>query len=110
MAAPRLLLYALPELAGLFDRSALAAAGYEIIAVPRTQVFESWLIPNLGDVLLIIAHPSAIEGLSYSKKILLTYPLIPTILVTSEINQSFLKQALEIGLVDYLVTPVDTAS
>jgi two-component system NtrC family sensor kinase len=110
MAAPRLLLYALPELAGLFDRSALAAAGYEIIAVPQTQIFESWLIPNLGDVLLIIAHPSAIEGLSYSKKILLTYPIIPTILITSEINQSFLKQALEIGLVDYLVTPIDTAS
>jgi two-component system, OmpR family, phosphate regulon sensor histidine kinase PhoR len=110
MAAPQLLLYALPEHAGLFDRSALVAAGYEIISIPQSQVFESWLISNLGDVLLIIAHPSATEGLNYSKKILLTQPLIPIILVTSEINQSFLKQALEIGLVDYLVTPVDTAA
>lgn len=107
-ANPRLLIYSLPELAGFLDTSALVAAGYQVTSVSQPQAVESWLMSNLRDVLLIIAHTSIAEGLKYSETLLRTHPLLPVILVTSDTTQSFLKQALEIGLIDYLNTPVDS--
>jgi len=107
---PHLLIYAMPGLDSLLDQSALAAAGYEVSSVSQSQAVESWLMSNLRDAMLIIAHPSAGEGLKYSAEILKNRPLLPIILVTNEIDQYFLKQALEIGLANYLTTPVDTTT
>jgi signal transduction histidine kinase len=107
-ATPRLLIYALPEHAGLLNQSALTAAGYDVTAVSQPQAVESYLISNLRDTLLIIVHPSATEGLLYSETLLRAHPLLPIILVTSETNQSLLKQGLEIGVADYLTTQDDS--
>jgi two-component system NtrC family sensor kinase len=111
MSAPhRLLIYTAAEHSELVDQSALMAAGYEVISVSRLQAFDSWLISSLPDSLLIIAHPSASEGLGISTEFLKTHPILPIILVTTEIDQSYLKDALKIGLVDYLTTPVDSST
>ncbi len=104
---PHLLIYTLPEHAGLLDQSALIAAGYEVTPVSLTQDTESGVIHNQRNALLIIAHPSATEGLLFSEKLLRSYPFLPIILVTSDTDQSFLKRALEIGVANYLTTPVD---
>jgi two-component system NtrC family sensor kinase len=105
---PHILIYTLPESDNLLDQSALAAAGFEVSSASQSQAVDSWLMSNLPDALLIIVHPSAVEGLQYSTEILHNRPILPIILVTNEIDQSFLKQALEIGLANYLTTPVDT--
>jgi len=109
-ATPRLLIYTLPEQAGLLDQSALTAAGYEVTSLSLPQDTESTLIGNQRNALLIVAHPSATEGLIFSETLLHNYPFIPIILVTSDTDQSFIKQALEIGVADYLSTPVDSST
>ena len=109
-ATPRLLIFALPEHAGLFDQSALTATSYDVISVSQSHSVESTLISDHRNAVLIIIHPSASEGLKYSETLLHTYPFLPIILITSETDQSFLKQALEIGVANYLTTPVDPTS
>ena len=64
------------------------------------------MISSPGETVLIICHPSPQDGLLASADILQAHPLVPILLVTNEINQSFLQQALEIGLTDYLTVPV----
>lgn len=107
---PRLIIFAQPELANNLDQSALTAAGFEIKSISQILDVETWPISNLQDTALIVAHPSAAEGLRYCDELLKIHPLLPIILITSEVNQSALKQALEIGIVDYLSTPVDSAT
>jgi len=107
MATPRLLLYILPEHAELLDQSALTAAGYEVTPVSLPQDAESRVISNQRNTLLIIAHPSANEGLKFSETLLRTYPFLPIILVTNDTDPSFVKQAMKTGVADYLTTPID---
>jgi DNA-binding NtrC family response regulator len=105
-----LLIYSTPELADTLDLTAFATEGYEVTPISQPKELELWLIPNLHNSALIIAHPSASEGLRYAADILQTHPQLPIILVAKEVNQSFLKQALEVGLADYLIAPVDPTS
>ena len=102
-----LLIFTAAEYSELFDISALAGAGYEVTPISQPKELELWLIPHLHNSALIIAHPLASEGLAFSAEILQTHPQLPIILISSEMNQSLLKQALEVGLADYLTIPVD---
>jgi two-component system, OmpR family, phosphate regulon sensor histidine kinase PhoR len=102
-----LLIYTSPDFSDLLDLSALAGVGYEVTPISQLKELELWLIPHLHNSALIIGHPSASEGLAFSAEILQTHAQLPIILITNEISQSFLKTALELGMADYLTTPVD---
>jgi two-component system phosphate regulon sensor histidine kinase PhoR len=104
-----LLIYSAPELSDALDLSVFTAEGYEVTPISQPKELDLWLIPNLHNSALIIAHLSANEGLKYTAEILQTHPQLPVILVTNEIDQSLLKHALEVGLIDYLTPPVDSA-
>lgn len=105
-----LLIYSTPELSDALDLSAFTAEGYEVTPISQPKELDLWLIPNLYNSALIITHPSANEGLKYAEEILETHPELPVILVTKEIDQSFIKHSLEVGLADYLTEPVDPAT
>jgi two-component system phosphate regulon sensor histidine kinase PhoR len=102
-----LLIFSQPELSGELELSALAAVGYEMTQVSQLDELESWLNFGWRKLALIIATPQALEGLEIAAHILQTHPQLPIILVTREIELASLKQALEIGLIDYLTTPVE---
>ena len=109
-ATPRLLIYAQPEHAGLLDQSTLTATSYDVTFVSQSHAVESTLISDHRNAVVIIIHPSAIEGLKLSETLLHDHPFLPIILITSETDPSLLKQALEIGVANYLTTPVDPSS
>lgn len=104
---PHLLFFSKPETESYIDPSTLVAAGYDVIPVSKPEELDEWLAHDLRGTMLILADPTPSEGLRDGEKILHAHPMLPIILVTSEISQSWLKQSLEIGLVDYLVAPVD---
>ena len=106
----RILIYSLPETAGKLDHSILVDAGYDVLSVSQPQAVESWLKTFRADDLLIITHPSADVALRYCSDLLSTHPNLPILLVTGEVTQSYLKQALEIGLIDYLTFSVDPSA
>lgn len=106
--SPRLIIYTLPELAGLLDQSVLITAGYEVNTVYEPQGFDDWLLPGRYDTLLILILRSASDGLDYSEKLLNSHPLLPIILINPETDQTCLKRALEIGVADCLSTPIDS--
>ena len=103
---PHLLIYSTPESVGFLDHSSLVSAGYDVIPISHLTDLEAWLISSPGETVLIICLPSPQDGLQTSAEILQAHPLVPILLVTNEINQSFLQQALEIGLTDYLTLPI----
>src|SRR4030066_2446561 len=103
---PHLLIYSTPESMGFLDHSSLVSAGYDVIPISHLRDLEAWLISSPGETVVIICLPSPQDGLQASSGILQAHPLVPILLVTNEINQSFLQQALEIGLADYLTVPV----
>jgi PAS domain S-box-containing protein len=103
------MIYSAPELADALDTSEFGAEGYEVTPISQLKELELWLIPDLHNSVLIIAHPSANEGLKYAAEILQSHSELPVILVSKEFDQSCLKQALELGLTDYLTAPVDPA-
>ncbi len=105
---PHLLIYNASESEQFLDQPSLTSAGYDVISVSQLKDLEAWLISSPGETMLIICHPSPEAGLQVSAEILHSHPIVPILLVTNGINQTFLKQALEIGLVDYLSVPVDT--
>ncbi len=102
-----ILLYSVPESSNLLDKALLAVAGYDVIPVSRANELEAWLKSNLRDTLLILSNSAPQDGLAFAAELRRTYSLLPIILVTSEVNQSILKLALAIGLVDCLTTPLD---
>ncbi len=104
-----LLIYSAPELTDALDLTAFTTEGNEVTPISQPKELELWLIPNLHNSALIIAHPSARLGLKYAEDILQTHPQLPVILVTNEVDQLFLKHALELGLADYLTLPVNPA-
>jgi two-component system NtrC family sensor kinase len=104
-----ILIYSAPELADALDLTELGSEGYEVTPITQIKELELWLIPNLHNSALIIAHRSASEGLKYAAEIRQAHSQLPIILVTNEVDQPFLKQALELGLSDYLIQPVDSA-
>ena len=103
----QILIYSTPENAEVINPSALVEAGYYVSSVSQPQAVETWLKTFSVDALLIIVHHSANEGLNYSAEILKSHPYLPIVLVTSELSPSYLVQALQIGLVDYLTIPLD---
>jgi len=103
---PHLLIYSTPESVSFLDHSSLVSAGYDVIPISDLRDLEAWLISSPGETVLILCHPSPQDALQASADILQAHPLVPILLVTNEINQSFLKQALEIGLADFLTVPV----
>jgi two-component system phosphate regulon sensor histidine kinase PhoR len=107
---PHILIYTQPESAGFLDKSSLLAAGYDVIPFTQSEDLESWLLSNLGEAALIYTAPIPREGLKASAEILQAHPFLQIILVTNEIDQSFLKQAMEIGLIEYLTVPVDSTT
>lgn len=110
MAATRqILIYSIPKNTELIDSSILLAAGYDVATVSQPQAVEPWIKTCHAGDLLIIVDPSASEGLIYSAQLLTTNPYLPIILVTNEANQFNLKQALEMGLFDYLTVPMDSS-
>jgi two-component system phosphate regulon sensor histidine kinase PhoR len=109
-ATNQILIYTIPGLEQFVDHTVLITAGYDVVTVSQTQAVESWLQTFLADDLLIIAHPSANEALTYSAEIIETHPCVPIILVTNECTLSQLKQALEIGIFDYLTSPVESST
>jgi two-component system NtrC family sensor kinase len=106
----RILIYASPESAALVDTSSLSDAGYEVVAVSQPQAVESWLKTFLADSLLIIVDPSFLSGLAYSAQLLQAYPFLSIILVSTGIDLSSIKQAMEIGLFDCLSIPLDSST
>ncbi|NJD58530.1 MAG: hypothetical protein C3F13_17250 [Anaerolineales bacterium] len=107
--AQQLLIYADPEISYQIDRSALAALGYEINFVSEAEELNTRLAVDYPFT-LILAHPTASTGLDLITRILSDYPKLHVILVTSEVDLALLKRGLELGLVDYLVTPVDLSA
>jgi two-component system, OmpR family, phosphate regulon sensor histidine kinase PhoR len=105
-ATNQILIYSLPELPQLIDQSVLISAGYDVVAFTEPQAVETWLTTFLADDLLIIINPSDIEALRFASEILAAHPCLPIIIVTNQATSSNLKQALEIGIFDYLTTPV----
>jgi PAS domain S-box-containing protein len=109
-ATNQILIYTIPGSEQFVDHTVLITAGYDVVTVSQPQAVESWLQTYLADDLLIIAHPSANEALRYSAEIIETHPCAPIILVTNECTLSQLKQALEIGIFDYLTSPVESST
>jgi two-component system phosphate regulon sensor histidine kinase PhoR len=105
---PRLLIYTYQELTGVINQAALIAAGYEVSTAFQPQAVEDWLKSSTYDSLLILALPSMAESLEFSRTILSNYPVLPIILVSHEPDPAYIKQALEIGIADYLITPYET--
>jgi len=105
-ATPRILIYTPAEQRQLIDSSILLGGGYEVETVTHPQAIETWLNTFLDDTVLLIAHPEASAGLSDANDLLKNHPYLPIILISEEYSLTFLKQALEIGLVDYLPSPV----
>jgi two-component system phosphate regulon sensor histidine kinase PhoR len=106
-ATNQILIFSMPGMPSLVDQSELNLAGYEVVPVSQTQAVESWLATFLADDLMVIVHPSATDALKYSAEILKNHPSLPIILITNEINISLLKNALEIGIFDYITYPFD---
>ena len=104
---PRLLIYTNPELTGLVDQAALIAAGYEITSAFQPQMVDTWLKSSTYDSLLILALPSVAESLEYSRTVLASYPVLPIILITHDPDQAYIREALEIGIADYLNAPIE---
>jgi two-component system phosphate regulon sensor histidine kinase PhoR len=105
--AEHLLIFSQPELTGDIDLSALAAVGYELTQVTQLDELETWLNTGWRKIAMIVATSIAADGLEYCAHILQTHPQLPVILVTRVMELAPLKQALEIGLVDFLTAPVD---
>lgn len=101
-----LLIYTTPESADFLDHSSLIAAGYDVIPITQLKDLEPWLISSPRETILIICHPSPKDGLQASGEVLQAHPITPVVLVTNGMNQSHLKRALKIGLVNYLAVPV----
>jgi two-component system NtrC family sensor kinase len=109
-AINQILIYSYPETSQFVDYAGLISTGYEVVNVSQTQAVETWLKTFLADDLLIIVHPSATDALKYSSEILETHPCLPIILITSEASLSDVRQALEIGIFDYLTYPLDSST
>jgi len=109
-ATNQILIFSMPGMPQLVDQSVLIAAGYDVVVVTQPQAVESWLATFLADDLMIIVHPSANEALIYSAEILEDHPSLPILLITNEVNLPLLKNALEIGIFDYLTYPFESAS
>ncbi|OGN88960.1 MAG: hypothetical protein A2Y88_05895 [Chloroflexi bacterium RBG_13_48_10] len=109
-ATLQILVFSTPENAESINPSSLMAAGYDIAFVFQPPAVEEWLKDCPEDALLVMIDPSASNGLKYAAEILRNYPFLPIILVTSKFIPSSLKQALEIGLYDYLIIPVDPST
>jgi two-component system phosphate regulon sensor histidine kinase PhoR len=109
-ASNQILIYSMTETAQFVDHNILTTAGYDVVTVSQSQAVESWLTTFLANDLLIIVHPSANEALRYSMELLTAHPCLPIILVTKEATSSLLKQALEIGIFDYLTYPVKSST
>ena len=109
-ATNQILIYSVPGVEQLVDHTVLMAAGYDVVTVSQPQAVDSWLSTFLADDLLIIVHPSASEALRYSSKILETHPCLPILLVTNEATVSLVKQALAIGIFDYLTCPIESST
>ncbi len=107
-ATSQILIYSIPELPQLIDPSVLITAGYDVVTFTEPQAVETWLTTFLADDLLIIINPSANEALRFASEILSTHPCLPIIIVTNQPTSSNLKQALEIGIFDYLTYPVES--
>jgi two-component system phosphate regulon sensor histidine kinase PhoR len=107
---PYIFIYTDQESTGFLDISSLAASRFDVIPISKPKDLDSWLISNLKTAIMILAHSFPQEGLKTSTEILQTHPTLPIILVTKKINQLLLKQALEIGLVDYMTVPVDSST
>ncbi|MGE5123344.1 MAG: ATP-binding protein [Acidobacteriaceae bacterium] len=103
----QILIYSLLETSKSIDQTVLESAGYEVVIVCEPQELESWLKTWSVNTLLVLIHPDAREGLKRSAEILASNSALPIILVTTEANQALLKEGLEIGLVDYLTSPVE---
>jgi two-component system, OmpR family, phosphate regulon sensor histidine kinase PhoR len=101
-----ILIYSAPELADALDLTAFDAEGYEVTPISQPKELELWLIADMNNSALIIAHPSASQCLLYASEIRHAHLQLPIILVTEEIDQTFLKQALELGCSDYLTPPL----
>ncbi len=104
---PQLLVYSAPEFSVQLHLPALAATGYDVNSFANTGELETWLDSNHLDRMLILAMPVASEGLAYSAQILKSYPELSIIMVTNEMDQASLRNALELGLENYLAAPVE---
>jgi two-component system NtrC family sensor kinase len=104
--AQHLLIYADPGITSQLDQSALAALGYEVSSVPQPDELGLRLDAD-HSAILIIAHPTPGTGLDLISGLLTVHPELPAILVTGAVDLDLLKRSLELGLVDYLVTPVE---
>jgi len=109
-ATNQILIFSMPGMPQLVDQSVLIAAGYDVVVVTQPQAVESWLATFLADDLMIIVHPSANEALIYSAEILEDHPSLPILLITNEVNLPLLKNALEIGIFDYLTYPFESSA
>jgi two-component system NtrC family sensor kinase len=85
-------------------------AGYDVVTVSQPQAVESWLKTFLADSLLVMVDPSFSSGLEYAAQLLEAYPFLSIILISTNIDLSCLKQALEVGLFDCLSLPLDSSS
>ncbi len=104
--AQHLLIYAAPGITNHLDQSALTALGYEVSSVAQPAELGLRLDADHAAI-LIIAHPTPCIGLDLISGLLAAHPELPAILVTMEADLALLKRGLELGLVDYLVAPVD---
>lgn len=102
-----LLIFSSPELAGQLDQPSLISCGWQVTLVSQLQEIDTWLKSTTQNQLLVVVHQSTHQALNYSAQILQNHPSLPIILVTPAVEPSDLKQALEMGLVDCLLTPVD---
>lgn len=103
----RILIFSAPWSDDLIIQPILLASGYDVAVVSQWKEVVAWITTNRSEGLVIIAEQASAQGLNYAVELRETYPTLPIILITQEINQSNLKQALELGLVDYLTMPVD---
>jgi two-component system NtrC family sensor kinase len=104
--AQHLLIFADPGIAHQLDRSALAALGYEISTISRLEELETSLDED-PNATVILAHPTSSHGLDLITRVLSAHPKVSVILVTDNVDLPLVRRGLQIGLVDYLVTPVD---
>lgn len=94
------------EAAQQLERSILRPDGYEVILVRDIATAETLIHARLPDLIILEDQLDDGDGLELSARLLERYPTLPIIFFTTEHSASLVIQALQQGLVDYLIPPL----
>jgi two-component system NtrC family sensor kinase len=86
----------------------LRSAGYAVTLVDDSTEIEKAFAVNPPDLAIIGEKLSNRNGLDLARNLLDRYPMLPILLFVNQDTSDLLKEALRIGIADYLCLPLQT--